>query len=237
MTKSARMFLMSSRDNRMNDRFRDDRNRERYDDGRYAPQSRMDEPENRRYSDGRFAPRSRYDMRYDDRMDDRYRTDYRVDDRYRKGETYRMEDYIPPVYRGDEMNRIGFRDHDTSYVGDPVHERRDKMMGHASGYGEKLDRETAERWMRSMENADGSTGAHWTKEQTNKIMQQKGLDHDPIEFWAAMNATYSDFCKVSAKYGVDNIDYYVDLACAFWLKDKDAVQDKLSTYYEYVVKH
>lgn len=237
MTRSARMFLMSSRDNRMNDRFRDDRGRERYNDGQYAPQSRMDEPENRRYSDGRFAPRSRYDMRYNDRMDDRYRTEYRMDDRYRKGEKYRIEDYIPPVYRGDEMNRIGFRDHDTSYVGDPVHERRDKMMGHASGYGEKLDRETAERWMRSMENADGSTGAHWTKEQTNKIMQQKGIEHDPIEFWAAMNATYSDFCKVSAKYGVDNIDYYVDLACAFWLKDKDAVKDKLATYYEYVVKH
>ena len=164
-------------------------------------------------------------------MDDRYRGEYRMED------NYRMDDYIPPVYREDAMNRIGFRDHDKAYVGDPVHERREKTMGHASGYGEKLDRETAERWMRSMENADGSTGAHWTKEQTNKIMQQKGLDHDPIEFWAAMNATYSDFCKVSAKYGVDNIDYYVDLACAFWLKDKDAVQDKLSTYYEYVVKH
>lgn len=224
MNKTVRTILMSNdRKRRSDDRYRTDYRGERYDVGGYA---------NDRYrADDRYRMEDRY------RMDDRYRTDYRMDDRYRKGETYRMDDYIPPVYRGDEMNRIGFRDHDTSYVGDPVHERRDKMMGHASGYGEKLDRETAERWMRSMENADGSTGAHWTKEQTNKIMQQKGIEHDPIEFWAAMNATYSDFCKVSAKYGVDNIDYYVDLACAFWLKDKDAVQDKLSTYYEYVVKH
>ena len=88
-----------------------------------------------------------------------------------------------------------------------------------------------------MQNADGTHGAHWTMEQVNRIMQQKGLDVNPTEFWAAMNATYSDLCKVASKHGIDNIDFYTDVATAFWLKDKDAVRDKLAAYYEYVVKH
>ena len=91
--------------------------------------------------------------------------------------------------------------------------------------------------MRQMQNADGTHGAHWTMEQVNRIMQQKGLDVNPTEFWAAMNATYSDLCKVASKHGIDNIDFYTDVATAFWLKDKDAVRDKLAAYYEYVVKH
>ena len=53
----------------------------------------------------------------------------------------------------------------------------------------------------------------------------------------AMNATYSDICAASSKHGVDNIDFYTDIATAFWLKDEDAVENKESAYYEHVVKH
>ena len=83
MKRSTRMMLMSGgrKDDRRYDRepedkLRDRRGREHYDNGRYAPRSEMMEPEDRgyrRYSDGRFAPRndggmwveSRY---WDDRM-------------------------------------------------------------------------------------------------------------------------------------------------------------------------
>lgn len=172
-----------------------------------------------RYDVGGYMD-DRYRMDDRCRMDDRYRTDYRMDDRYDGG---------------GEMRMIGFRDHQRPYVGDSIR-GSEKMMGHASGE-ERLDRETAEKWMRQMQNADGTHGAHWTMEQVNRIMQQKGLDVNPTEFWAAMNATYSDLCKVASKHGIDNIDFYIDVATAFWLKDKDAVRDKLAAYYEYVVKH
>lgn len=77
------MMLMSGgrKDDRRYDRepedkLRDCRGREHYDNGRYAPRSEMMEPEDRgyrRYSDGRFAPRNDggmwVDSRYwDDRM-------------------------------------------------------------------------------------------------------------------------------------------------------------------------
>lgn len=204
-------------------KFRDDRGREHYDNGRYAPMSRMIEPYSHhderehsgepmsrgyhRYSDGRFAPRSRWDG------------------------------HMPPVYyeEDDYMNPIGFRD---DYVGDDLHGTSERMMGHAYGSGAgKMDRETAEEWMRHLKNADGTTGPHWTMEQCKQVMQQRGLNCDPVEFWVAMNAEYSDRCKVNEAHGIRNIDFYVDSAKAFWLDDKDAVSNKEAAYYAYVVKH
>lgn len=236
MTRTAKMMMLSGRGRRrigveyedyprdyVEDKFRDRRGREHYDDGRFAPRSEMMEPYDRgyrRYSDGRFAPRSRY-----------------------------PGGYIPPVYhypmyREDyDMQPIGFRDdrmdmHGGSYVGDELHGGNGRMMGHAQmmrGVG-KMDRQTAEDWTRRMKNEDGTTGAHWTMEQAEQVMRQHGIQCEPAEFYAALNMLYSDFCEVFKKHGVNKIDFYADMAKA-WLDDKDAVSDKLSAYYEYVVKH
>lgn len=99
-----------------------------------------------------------------------------------------------------------------------------------------LSRETAEKWVHGMKNEDGTTGAHWTMEQAEQVMRQHGIQCEPAEFYAALNMLYSDFCEVFKKHGVNKIDFYADMAKA-WLDDKDAVSDKLSAYYEYVVKH
>ena len=236
MTRTAKMMMLSGRGRRrigveyedyprdyMEDKFRDRRGREHYDDGRFAPRSEMMEPYDRgyrRYSDGRFAPRSRY-----------------------------PGGYIPPVYHyhmyeeDDYMQPIGFRDdrmdmHGGSYVGDELHGGNGRMMGHAQmmrGVG-KMDRQTAEDWTRRMKNEDGTTGAHWTMEQAEQVMRQHGIQCEPAEFYAALNMLYSDFCEVFKKHGVNKIDFYADMAKA-WLDDKDAVSDKLSAYYEYIVKH
>lgn len=96
-------------------------------------------------------------------------------------------------------------------------------------------RAIADEWVMGMENEDGTTGPHWTLEQAKQAMAQKEIDGSPVEFWVALNATYSDLCKVFKKYGINNLDAYVDFAKAFWLYDKDAQPDKLARYYEYVV--
>lgn len=167
----------------------------------------------RRYSDGRFAPKS--SMEYPE-----------------------YDEY--PDYE-DEMRPIGFRDDDaymgdTSYVGDKTR-GSDKQLGYARGSGAKLNREMAERWVRGMKNADGSTGEHWTMEQTSAIMERHGLRCNPVKFWVAMNAVYSDLSEVAERHGVGNDEFYADMAKSFWLCDKDAVEDKLAAYYENVVKH
>ena len=245
MTRTAKMMMLSGRGRRrigveyedyprdyVEDKFRDRRGRERYDDGRFAPRSEMMEPYDRgyrRYSDGRFAPRSEYDMQ----------------DRYGVQDRYIPPVYHYPMYREDyDMQPIGFRDrdygsmHETPYVGDSLRGSSERMMGHAQmmrGVG-KMDRQTAEDWTRRMKNEDGTTGAHWTMEQAEQVMRQHGIQCEPAEFYAALNMLYSDFCEVFKKHGVNKIDFYADMAKA-WLDDKDAVSDKLSAYYEYVVKH
>ena len=99
-----------------------------------------------------------------------------------------------------------------------------------------FDKQMAEEWTREMKNEDGTTGPHWTMEQTNQIMTQRGINCDPAEFYAAMNMVYSDYSKVAKKLNVSNIDFYAEIAKAF-LDDQDAAPDKLARYYEFVVKH
>lgn len=146
-----------------------------------------------------------------------------------------------PTYHDEGMRPIGFREEpmrmgDTSYVGDRTR-GTEKRMGYARGEGAKLNRQMAEAWVRGMENADGSTGAHWTMEQTNSIMEKHGLRCNPVKFWVAMNAVYSDLCEVAEKHGVGNEEFYADMAKSFWLCDRDAVEDKLAAYYENVTRH
>ena len=57
-----------------------------------------------------------------------------------------------------------------------------------------------------------------------------------MEFFAVMNALYSDYCKVAKKYGVDKTDFWADLAKAF-INDKDAKSGKVKMYYECIAEH
>jgi hypothetical protein len=100
-----------------------------------------------------------------------------------------------------------------------------------------LTRELADEWASHMENADGTVGAHWTFEQAKQVQAQKNIPGDPVAFWIALNASYSDLYNVAKKYGVDNINFYSDYSVAFWLDDADAVSDKLAQYYTHVVRH
>lgn len=72
-------------------------------------------------------------------------------------------------------------------------------------------------------------------EQTEQIMRQTGIDAEPAEFYAVLNAVYSDFGKVAKKHKCDTVEFYVDMAKA-WLNDKDAVKHKAAAYYECVVR-
>ena len=100
-----------------------------------------------------------------------------------------------------------------------------------------LSQMTAEKWTHEMKNDDGTKGPHWNIEQVKMLMGQKGIQGDPWEFYAAINAVYSDYAKVLRKHGAgDKLDIYIDMAKAF-MDDKDAQPDKLARYYKYIVKH
>lgn len=235
----------------MDSRYRDRRGREHYESGRYAPRSTymndypitdnydmrmgMDDMESRRRRDSRGRFRSEWDG-----MEDNY------------GNEARMGGYPGrpfPVYEDgrSNMNPIGFNANEdirtnygmtiNSHDGDEMeHRTSQKMYGGAASYmAMPMTKEMADEWTHGMKNEDGTKGLHWTMEQIKQVMAQKGIECDPLEMFAIMNALYSDYCAVLKKYGMNKADVYADLACA-WLNDKDAVKNKASAYYEHIVK-
>lgn len=155
-----------------------------------------------------------------------------------------------PVYEDgrSNMNQIGFnagghevmtnyRMNATHHTGNEMEYRSSPKMG--GGYSSEMTmpmtKEMAEEWTKSMKNEDGTKGPHWTMEQTKQVMAQKGIECDPLEMFVILNAMYSDYCAVLKKYGMNKMDVYVDLACA-WLNDADAVPNKAAAYYQYIVK-
>lgn len=121
------------------------------------------------------------------------------------------------------------------------HKPQQMQMGFAVEGDEVMpfNRLSAEKWMKEIENEDGTKGAHWTLEQAKQLMAQKGIKADPVSFWVVLNSMYADYCKTLKKYGVgDKIDFYVDLTKDF-LNDKDSVggDAKVAAYFEHIVKH
>lgn len=101
-----------------------------------------------------------------------------------------------------------------------------------------LNRASAVDWVSNMENADGTTGAHWNMDQAKQIMEKYGIEASPLAWWVTLNMMYSDYCGVAKKLGMST-DFYAYMAEAF-LDDKDAVggggSEKLASYHEYVSK-
>lgn len=206
------------------DRFRDRDGREHYDDGRFAPMRSEGGywVEGRRDSRGRCPQRDMPRGWYDENIHGGERSMRRLIGFSPEGGFRGESEGMDASYR--PMNEMEYR---TS----------DMPSGHSmSNMVQPMERSTAEAWMRGMENEDGTRGPHWTMDQTDKVMSQRGVTCDPVQFWVAMNMMYSDYCKIFQKYGVgDKIDFYADMAKAF-LEDKDALPNKLERYYACIVQ-
>lgn len=115
----------------------------------------------------------------------------------------------------------------------------DELEGKLCGCA-TLDRATAEEWARAMQNEDGTTGAHWTMEQTASLAESLGVKAEEVSpwcWWAAVNMIYSDYYGVASHFGVATPEFFAALAKAF-LEDRDGpgAAEKLSAYYCAIVK-
>ena len=247
--KAAMMLMMGNRDGyEMESRFRDRRGYPHYENGRFAPRNEYvagDVPaytvnnywlkEDDNSVDSRYpyyAPTSRK-RRYFIESDD---------DINSRGTVY------PNMTYNEPRRRIGFgnrNEFDSNYDMNATYSQMDEMdykpPKHQMGFGrstkarKEFDEDTAKEWTRTMKNADGSRGAHWTMDQTTQVMRQYNINCDPVEFFTVMNIIYSDYSSVLKKFGANSVEVYANLAKA-WLEDEDAVPDKLQTYYECIVK-
>ena len=88
-------------------------------------------------------------------------------------------------------------------------------------YGDNLSEELAHKWVKSMKNKDGTTGEHWSMEQTT---QYAGMHHK-YDWYAIMNMMYSDY--YSPRFDTNT---YVELS-KDWFNDKDTPKGKTLNYY------
>ena len=111
-------------------------------------------------------------------------------------------------------------------------------------YGEEihLKKEDLKHWKKSLENADGTMGEHFTMEQIMGAAEKLGVkfeEYDEKEFCLVVNMLYSDYCE--ALKGIipqdKELHAYVKMAKA-WLEDEDALQgsERLAMYYYCIVE-
>jgi hypothetical protein len=86
-------------------------------------------------------------------------------------------------------------------------------------------KESAKHAVSKMKNKDGSTGEHWSKDITDRVLESKGYDFNPCDWYVALNMIYSDYYKAGR-----SDETYIELAYDF-LADKDAPEDKMKKYY------
>lgn len=144
-----------------------------------------------------------------------------------------------------DKRRIGFGEnrmhHGEGKGGQKVEAGGTFWMAPQGGH-EKLTREKAEKWVRSMHGDDPKTrGEMWSYEDAKKLAEERGLPtegQEMIDFYVVLNLVFTDYCMVAKEHGVDTEDYYADLAEA-WLYDRDAKPptEKLMAYHKYVIPH
>lgn len=96
-------------------------------------------------------------------------------------------------------------------------------------YGPHFNDWLVEKATKNMVNEDGTTGAHWTVEQTTSVAKQNSITFDTFNEYDwnyVMNMIYSDY------YGAvsNDVSAYVKLAKKF-LMDKDSKDGKAFCYY------
>lgn len=170
------------------------------------------------------------------RMRDRNVVNFRdYQDRRRIGFVPNMED---DDEEETEMRKYGRRyDPDRPVMHHGASHEGETHMGMAEGDDEHLAREKAEKWVKGMQGADGKRGGRWTYEEIERYAPNFGIQREEIvDFYAVLNALYTDYGKVAKKYGFDRMEVWAELAKAF-MHDSDAEPGKVKTYYECIAKH
>lgn len=103
----------------------------------------------------------------------------------------------------------------------------------------RLSKRDMKEWEHNLCNVDGTHGAHFDKEQIEQVARSLGVEpkeYGDCTLYMTVNMMYSDYEQVAKKFGVDRVEFYIELAKAF-LHDKDFDGDgaeKLYLYYTFI---
>ena len=106
--------------------------------------------------------------------------------------------------------------------------------------GGKLTKEMAEQWVENMEgeSEEHPLGGVFSWETAKDLAGKVGYGTSGqrmIDFYAIINAMYSDYNSVATRYKLNTPEFYAYMAKA-WLEDADAVKNKAAVYYRCIVE-
>lgn len=138
------------------------------------------------------------------------------------------------VYKYGRDGKTEEMEHLTEMVDDFVEEVKEHHKERVEDFLIEVDlllnphfsKETAKYAVSMMKNKDGSVGEHWDYGTTTRVLDSKGYDFDPCDWYVALNMIYSDYYKSGR-----SDDTYIEMAYDF-LSDEDAPAHKMKRYYK-----
>lgn len=145
-----------------------------------------------------------------------------------------MTSFKELVYKYGRDGKTEVMEHLTEMVDDFIEETKehhaDKVEHFLIGVDLLLNphfsKESAKYAVSKMKNKDGSMGEHWDYNTTTRVLEGKGFDFNPCDWYVALNMVYSDYYKSGR-----SDDTYIELAYDF-LSDEDAPTHKMKRYYK-----
>lgn len=138
------------------------------------------------------------------------------------------------VYKYGRDGKTEEMEHLTEMVDDFVEEVKEHHKERVEDFLIEVDlllnphfsKETAKYAVSMMKNKDGSVGEHWDYSTTTRVLDSKGYDFNPCDWYVALNMIYSDYYKSGR-----SDDTYIEMAYDF-LSDEDAPAHKMKRYYK-----
>lgn len=145
-----------------------------------------------------------------------------------------MTNFKDIVFKYGRDGRTEVMEELTEKVSDFVEEVREHHKEKAEHFIVMVDlllnphftKETARYAVEHMKNKDGSIGEHWDYNTTSRVLENRGYEFNPNDWYVALNMIYSDYYKSGR-----SDDTYIELAYDF-LSDEDAPACKMKKYYK-----
>lgn len=142
-----------------------------------------------------------------------------------------FQQLIDKYGRDGDIETMEHLTHKVDHFVEEVKEKHPEMVEH---FLIKVDlllnphfsKESSKYAVSKLKNKDGTTGEHWNKETTDRVLEAKGYDFNYCDWYYVLNMIYSDYYKSGR-----SDDTYIELAYDF-LGDKDAPEDKAKRYYK-----
>ena len=142
-----------------------------------------------------------------------------------------FQQLIDKYGRDGDIETMEHLTHKVDHFVEEVREKHPEMVEH---FLIKIDlllnphfsKESSKYAVSKLKNKDGTTGEHWNKETTDRVLEAKGYDFNYCDWYYVLNMIYSDYYKSGR-----SDDTYIEMAYDF-LADKDAPEDKAKRYYK-----